>query len=441
MPESDRKIYVLDTSTLIHDPDALTSFEEHDIVLPYVVVHELDDLRKAPNGRGLSARIAIRQLEELRDSNPTLTGVRIREGLGRLSVQRSSGQEVAESSLLSKSCRDDMIVNCAKQIAGTSPDRRVVLVAKDIGLRIKSAVSGVETEDYRKSKVESTYTGLHGGIVHLDDPNAGRWLLDGRVGTPDGIFLNEFCYVMCEGYESVGSVLCRNKGGFLRPVPDFQRGVLGIRPMDDNQRMAFDVLTDEDVRCVALIGVAGGGKTLLSLAVGLDGVLTQQHESIMTVKPIIPVGGHDIGYLKGDKFDKLYQWQKSVVDNLRILQMYAGKKNEIPDAQTMFDEGTWQPEAITYMRGRHLHGYWLILDECQNTNEHEMKTALSRVGENTKAVMLADPSQIDNPYVDAESCGAAIVVEKMKGSGLFAAVPIGRSQRSELAQLVADRMG
>jgi len=440
MPESERKIYVLDTSTLIHDPNALTSFAEHDIVLPYVVVHELDDLRKAPNGRGLSARIVIRQLEDLRELNPSLSAVQIADGLGHLSIQRSSGHESVESPSFPKSSRDDMIVNCAKQIAGTSPGRRIVLVAKDIGLRIKSAVAGVETEDYRKSKVEGGYTGLHQEIIRITEPDVGKHLFDGGVDAPDVLLANEFCHVVCEGYESVGEVLCRNRSGKLHPVPDFQKGILGIRPLDDYQRMAFDVLTDDEVRCVALIGVAGGGKTLLSLAVGLDSVFSKEHESIMTVKPIIPVGGHDIGYLKGDKFEKLYQWQKPVVDNLRILQMYAGKRAEIPDAQALFDDGTWQPEAITYMRGRHLHGYWLIMDECQNTNGHEMKTALSRAGENTKVVILADPTQIDNPYVDAESCGAAIAVERLKGSEIFAAVPIGRSQRSDLAQLVADRL-
>ena len=435
---SDRKVFVLDTSVLIHDPTAIHNFHEHDVIIPYVVVHELDGLRGAPNGRGTAARQVIRDIEEIRSSCPSLCAAPLGDGLGSISIEHPSHMTTSLGNA-SSSERDELVIACARGAVDDNPDRKVAIVSKDIGLRIRASILGIAAEDYRRSRVTTPYTGLHDGIIQMDLPR-GHDLHREEVAANDDLIENEFAYITFNGHESVDPVLCRRKDGRLRPVGYFQKGIYGIRPMDDYQRMALDVLTDEDVTCVALLGVAGAGKTLLALAVGLQGILGGEYESLMTIKPIVPVGGRDIGYLKGDKFDKLFNWQRPILDNLRIIQMYAGKSANIPDATTLAEEGIWQPEALTFMRGRTLHGYWVIADETQNTNPHELKTALSRIGEKTKVVMLADTSQIDNPYVDAESCGATIVVEKLKGSPLFAVVPSSNSHRSEFAQLMTDRM-
>lgn len=435
---SDRKVFVLDTSVLIHDPTAIHNFQEHDVIIPYVVVHEMDGLRGAPNGRGTAARQVIRDIEGIRFSFPSLCNAPLGDGLGNISIEHPN-RNTAPLDRSSSAERDDLIIACAQVASDNNPERRVAIVSKDIGLRIRASIAGIDAEDYRRSKVVAPYSGLHEGTIVLDLPK-GYDLHRDEVAAPDELIENEFAYISLVGHESVEPVLCRRKDGNLRPVGYFQKGIYGIRPMDDFQRMALDVLTDEDVTCVALMGMAGSGKTLMALAVGLQGILGGDYEGLMTIKPIIPVGGRDIGYLKGDKFDKLFNWQRPILDNLRIIQMYAGKSANIPDAETMAEEGVWQPEAITFMRGRTLHGYWVILDEAQNLLELEIRTALSRIGEKTRVVMLADTSQIDNPYVDAESCGATITVERLKGSRLFAAVPIGKSHRSEFAQLVTDRM-
>lgn len=431
------KLFVLDTSVLIHDPTALHSFEEHDVILPYVVIHEVDGLRKAPNGRGAAAAQVLRDLEALRISHPTLREAPLGNGHGVLTVQLSPDGTLPPPEDAPKSIRDDIIIECANQLS--KGERKVVVVSKDLGLRIKASARGLEAQDYLRSKVknwERRYTGLHPETLQLD-PEAGQDLHAGRVPSPDGLLANEFCYVALRDNEAMGKFLCRNKGGKLRLVPRKQRAIQGIKPLDEYQRMALDVLLDDDVRCVALIGVAGGGKTLLTLAAGLEHLDSGEYDSILALKPVVPVGQRDIGYLSGDKDEKLYSWLMPIFDNLRVLQMH---QNGNLDVDALRISGQLQMESFTYLRGRTLHGYWVILDEMQNTTQIEMTTALSRMGEKTKCVVLADLSQIDNPYVDAESCGAAVAVEKLKDSPMFAAVPMNISQRSGFAQLVAERL-
>ncbi len=432
-----RKLFVLDTSVLIHDPDALQRFEEHDIVLPYVVIHELGGLLTAPNGRGTAALAVLRQLEQLRLVQPSLSDVPLGPDLGSLTVDTPLTHDLPAADDVPRALRDDLVIRCARRLREMRDE--VVVVSKDLGLRIKAAAQGLDVEDYLNTKVkdwERRYTGLHPDTIVLPAA-AGDGLQSDDVPTPPGLLENEFCYVELDGHGEMGRFLCRNRGGKLHMVPRKFRSIWGIRPRDDYQRMAMDVLLDEDVRCVALMGVAGGGKTLLTLAVGLEQIAQGEHETILAIKPVVPVGRRDIGYLKGDKDEKLQSWLMPVFDNLRVLQMHSGRSL---DVDRMRQSGQLQMETLTYLRGRTLHGYWALLDEMQNTTRLEAVTALSRMGEKTKCVLLADVTQIDNPYVDAQSCGAAAAVESLKGSPLFAAVPLSVSQRSPFAQLVSERM-
>lgn len=436
-PERVKRTFVLDTSVLIHDPDALHSFEEHDVVLPYVVVHEIDGLRKSANGRGSAAGRVVHHLENLRLKQPTLNAVPLSEDGGRFTIHLPADVSLPPAEDVPKSLRDDLVIACARELALSR--EHVIVVSKDIGLRVKASAQGLPAEDYRRSKVadeERRYTGLHPAVLELD-ANLGADLHHGEVPAPPGLLENEFCYVRLRDFAAAGQLLCRHRGGSLRLVPHKWRSIQGIKPLDDCQRMALDVLLDEEVRCVALVGVAGGGKTLLALAAGLELMESQEYESILAIKPVVPVGRRDIGYLKGDKDDKLINWLMPVFDNLRVLQMH--RKRPL-DVEMMRDSGQLQMESLTYLRGRTLHGYWVLLDEMQNTTQLEATTALSRIGERTKCVLLADPSQIDNPYVDAQSCGATFAVERLKNHPRFAAVPMTVSQRSEFAQLVTERM-
>ena len=450
-----KKTFVLDTSVIIHDPWCIWNFEDNDVLLPFVVIHEVDGLRAAPNGRGIAAREAMRQLEKIRmdNSGKTFSAISLGEGKGFLKFEDPKVDGTIEKiDKLSKSARDGLVISCAQSMSEDMEDP-VVIVSKDTGLRLKASIMGLNAEDYQNTKIdwEKRYTGIHEGIISVTSKRKGQDLLDGDIASPDFLVENEFCRVVVEGYESVGPILCRRKNGFLKPLSDWKKGVSGIRPMDDNQKMAFEVLMDPDVICVALIGPAGGGKTILSLAAGLDHLSNGEVEKIMAIKPIIPVGGNDIGYLKGDKNEKLFQWLKPVFDNLQAIDMFKGRRRRDRDddddmgerqplGDKMLADGTLELEALTYMRGRSLHGYWVVLDETQNTTTHEIKTALSRIGDKTKVIFLADPSQIDNQYVDAQSCGASRVIEALKGSEMFAVVNLTEAQRSPFTKLIAEKL-
>lgn len=435
---NEKKTFVLDSSVLIHDPSAFDNFEEHDIILPYIVVHEIDGLRKAPNGRGYAAREIIKKIDQFNKISTDLSNIPLGEGKGLLSVSLSGmPPNIDFTSNIAKSLRDDIIIKCALELQKTNSN--VVLVSKDIGQRIKASTQGIKVEDYLNSKVknwEQRYTGLHKDEIVLSAPVTGD-PYNAVIEAPNFLVNNEFCYVKFADYENLESILYRNKNGFLKPVPDFKRGIQEIRPLDDCQRMALDVLTDPDVLLVALAGTHGSGKTLLSLASAIEQYDNDEIESIMYVKPIIPVGGRDLGYLPGDKEEKLANWAKPIFDNLKVIEMKQGKKY---GDEFFEDDLNLELEAYTYMRGRTFHNTFIILDELQNTSPLEARTALSRIGENSKCVLLADLTQIDNPYTDAESCGFSAAVEALKDHSLFAAVPLIKSQRSEVAELVAQRM-
>lgn len=435
---NEKKTFVLDTSVLIHDPNAFFNFEEHDIIIPYIVIHEIDGLRKAPNGRGYAAREVIKQIDAFNKISSNLLDVQLGEGKGILSISfEGMPTNLDFTSDIQKSLRDDVIINCARKLQNNN--NGVILVSKDIGQRIKASINGVFVQDYFNSKIknwENRYTGLHSQIVKLPAPLNGD-PYNTELKSPDYLLHNEFCYVKFEEYDNIPALLCRNKNNILVPVQNFKKGIQEIKPLDDYQRMALDVLTDKDVPLVALSGTAGSGKTLLSLATAMEQYDNEDIESIMYVKPIIPVGGRDIGYLPGDKEEKLNNWAKPIFDNLKVIEM---KKNKKYGNEFFEEELNLELEAYTYMRGRTFHNSFILLDELQNTSPLEARTALSRIGENTKCVMLADLTQIDNQYTDAESCGFSTVTEALKDHPLFAAVPLINSQRSQVSQLVADRM-
>ena len=435
---TDKKTFVLDTSVLIHDPSAFFNFDEHNIILPYIAIHEIDGLRKAMNGRGYAAREVIKQLDEFNKISPNFSNISLGPEKGSFSISLAAmPKNIDFTSAINKSLRDDIVINCAIELQGTIDN--VTLVSKDMGQRIKAAIKGIQVEDYLNTKIknwENRYTGLHQNEVILDRPSSGD-PYNSELKAPDYLLHNEFCYVKFDGYDNVDSILYRNKNGNLIPVSDYKTGVHGIKPRDDYQRMAMDVLIDPDVPLVALNGIAGSGKTITALAAAIQQYEDGEVETIMYVKPIIPVGGRDLGYLPGDKDEKLANWTKPLFDNLKVIEMSQGKKY----GENVFEENfDLELEAYTYMRGRTFHETFVMLDETQNVNFLEIKTALSRIGERTKCVMMADLSQIDNPYTDAESCGFSIAVESLKNHPLFAVVPLINSQRSKVSELVAERM-
>lgn len=418
-------ISVIDTSVLVYDPDATSKIEDGTAHIPYVVIHELDRLRKLESPTGAAARKAIRQLESIRLSGGN--------------NERIIFEEPSSAFVLSHSA-DDLIIDYAVELQGSCTDQ-VFVVSRDIGLRLKAMLLGVDAKDYTDQCVEARYTGLHPVVISVSVKDSND-LLSSKVAAPKQLLENEFCWVQMAGYENVEPVLMRKRRGKLTPVGDWRHGVSGIGARNDEQRMALEVLMDRDVTCVVLSGVAGSGKTLLALASGLEKLDHNCAEKIMAIKPVVAVEGRDIGYLKGDKTEKLSNWHKPFDDNLKVLQ---AKRNDYRFSgeslgDIMISEGSLELEAITFMRGRHLYRQWVICDETQNTSLHEMRTLLTRTGENTKLVLLADPTQIDIPGLDPNSCGISRVIEALKGNREFAVVTLNRSQRSSFAQLAADKL-
>lgn len=434
-----KKNFVLDTSVLIHDPSAFFNFKDNNIILPYMVVHEIDGLRKAPNGRGHSAREVIRQIDQFSNESSDLKNISLGEDKGEFSIYLEElPQEINYAVEIPKSLRDDIIIKCVKKLQENFHD--VVFVSKDIGQRIKASVQGINAQDYMSSKVKDVnivYKGLHEEVIVVPPPVNGDPYHD-LIDAPEGILENEYCYVKFDTYDTIDPILYRKKGNKLIIIDYYKQGVSGIKPFDDHQRMALDALMDDNIKIVAISGVAGSGKTILSLASAIDSYKNGKIKTLMYVKPIVPVGGRDLGYLPGDKDEKLANWTKPLFDNLKVIEMNTG---EILHGDFQGENNLEiELEAYTYMRGRTIHDTFVILDETQNCVFLEMRTALSRMGEKTKCVILADTTQIDNPYVDAESCGFSRAVESLKDHPLFASVHLEKSKRSDISKLVAERM-
>ncbi len=428
------KAYILDTSTIIHDPDCLLQFEENHVLIPYVTVCELDALRKGENGRGRSAREAIRFLERLRQESPTIRDCALPSG-GKLSVIGAT-DEVFRDVGDGRVPHDDIILRIARQFIAEEGGAfdKVAVVSNDTGMRIKAAVVGIPAETYERGAVPAkvTYKGRLEEPIEADEERLQDLRVNGWMEIPEsaeGMEANQYAVVRsaCRKH----SYIVRRRG----PVLHRGNGTIeahGIRGKNAEQSMALDLLCADDVALVALLGPAGVGKTLLSLAAGLHQTLGggARYDQLICIKPIVPVGGQDLGYLPGAKEEKLHPWMAPYIHNLNYLGGYGY-------ADRMLAEGIVKLEAMTYIRGSSIPKSWIMVDEAQNLTPKEIKTAITRAGEGSKVVLLADPSQIDAPYLDRESCGIMHVINAFKGQPIFGMVQLEKSERSELAALSA----
>jgi PhoH-like ATPase len=439
---TNKKAYVLDTSILIHDPNCLNSFEENDILIPYVVLDEIDSLRKAINGRGRSAREIIRNLEELRKDKADMKNIQLEKG-GLLSVI-GANEDIYNKLFRNEINHDNLILEIAKQFIEENNKKyaKIALVSKDIGMRLKASAMEIIAEDYQTDKIKiKSKQGIYNGIYSLHyeiEPSIVSEIHNiGYVELPKDLsdmLTNQFIVLR----SGSGSVIARRVGNKLKLV-NVTKDISKVKAKNAEQHMALDVLLDPTIHLVVLIGSAGTGKTLLSLAAGLEQTISKEplYERILCIKTILPVGGKDLGYLPGDKNEKLYAWLAPYFDNLEYLGSISGRKGR-GFAEDLIDQNILELEALTYMRGRSIPKSWIILDELQNSTGLETKTALTRTGEGSKVIILADPSQIDNPYIDLESSGLLHVIDSFKGKSLFAMVELHKSERSVLAGLAAE---
>jgi len=455
-----RKTFVLDTNVLLHDPDALTRFEDNNIVIPIEVVAEIDRFKRDPAEKGRNAREVSRLLDELRGRGNLAEGVEIDEQGGVLKVVfcRSDTLTTLPPELKGGNGDNNILAVALEQqqlqtVIGDQPP--VILVTKDTNLRIKADAVGLIAQDYTSDRVAiaDLYPGVREVWVtaeQMDRVKEAPGLPVEPLQLEPALLANEGV-TLIDGAQPSHTLLARYQAATetLQPLQRVSKVKLGrIHARNREQTFALDLLLDPAVQLVTLVGKAGTGKTLLALAAGLNQVAEERlYERMLVTRPVISLG-KELGFLPGDIEEKMGPWMQPIIDNLDFLlggdDHYKGaspRGGSRPPRSNWSDlkgMGLLEVEAISYIRGRSIPGQYMVVDEAQNLTPHEVKTIVTRVGEGTKIVLTGDPYQIDNPYVDAESNGLTWLVERFKGQALAGHVTLQRGERSELAELAAN---
>jgi PhoH-like ATPase len=445
-----QKTFVLDTSVLIHDSDAMFVFADNKVVIPMTVIEELDNLKKYRDDVGFSARKAIRNLDLLRKKNNLFKGVEINNG-GILMVipEKNSGDWPPG---LDKNKKDNLIIKVAYDLLKS--EKKVIFVSKDLNARIKADVLGIEAQDYEKEKVKIDQFEKGWFDVKVNDKIINEFYKDGKISieklkidfTP---FPNSYFLLKSETDENKSAIgKYDEKLNEIKPLKYDLKPVWGISALNLEQRFAFDLLLDPDINLVCLLGPAGTGKTLLAIAAGLKLSLDLKiYKKLLVSRPIVPLG-KDIGYLPGSKEEKLSVWMQPIYDNLYFIlnrtnyatpnEQKSRRYGSLSVVDYFIETGFLELAAVTYIRGRSIPDQYIIIDEAQNLTPHEMKTIISRVGHNSKIVLAGDPFQIDNPYLDSESNGLVYVAQKFKGQKIAGYIMLSKTERSPLASLAAE---
>jgi len=437
-----KKYFVLDTNVLLHDPGALTAFADNEVVLPFRVIEELDKFKKGSDDIGRHARQVIRFLDRLRVKGRLADGgVTVEETGGTVRIVMDD--QTPSHPILAENTADDRIIGVAYRLM--QEGKPTTFISKDINARIKSDALGIRTMDFEKQKVD--FDRIYMGYREVEADAAAVRGLESENGIEppaDDLQPNEFVLFKGAG-DAKAPVVGRFDAGRKRVVPlrFADKTIQNVSARNPQQRMAIELLMLDSVRLVTLMGPAGTGKTLLAVACGMQKVLVEkQYEKLLVSRPIIPFG-QDIGYLPGAKEEKLWQWMQPIFDNLAYIlrtKKKGGDGGMDERISNLIDSGALELEALTYIRGRSIPDQFIIVDEAQNLTPHEVKTVVSRVGEDSKIVLTGDPYQIDNPYLDSSSNGLAYAAERMKGLDLAGHVMLTTSERSELASLAAQRL-
>lgn len=439
------KIFVLDTNVLLHDPNSIFSFKEHEVVIPAVVLEEIDSKKRNADEIGRNARTVSRLLDGLRELGHLHSGVELEHG-GKLKVELNHRSFVKVQEMFGEVSNDNRILAVALNYLieeKEKPDPRpVVLVSKDVLVRIKADVLGITPEDYlsdRTGDLNELYTGYQSLQVHpamIDEYYSHRSLTVKQLGLSYPLYPHEFVILKDEIGTGKSALLKVNSDATrLEPLYLGNDSVWGISARNAQQRMALELLLNDEIPLVTITGKAGTGKTLLALAAGLFKVEDEhKYKKLLIARPVVPMG-KDIGYLPGEKDEKLRPWMQPIYDNLEFL--FDTKKAGDID-KILMGLGSIQVEALTYIRGRSIPSQFIIIDEAQNLSRHEVKTIVSRAGEGSKVILMGDPEQIDHPYLDAASNGLSYIVEKFKQQGISGHITLEKGERSRLAQLAAD---
>ena len=435
-----KKIFVLDTSVILHDHNVLDCFEENDIAIPITVLEELDNFKRGNDTKNYEAREFIRILDRLSNAYTLQDWIPINgEDKGKFKIILENETNEADAVKIFGNKNDHHILNAALSLKITAKDSKVILVSKDINLRLKAKALNITAEDFETGKIDrdsTLYTGKQ-LVENIESEYINKLYKQGNISDTnvikDKLTANGF-YIMKNGKSSVLS--------YYNPLDDClerveKQYVYGIKPRNAEQTFALHALLNPDIKLVTLQGVAGTGKTLLALASALE-----QHNlyhQIVLARPIVPLSNKDIGYLPGNADEKINPYMQPLFDNLKFIKNQFGQnEKKYRKIEEMEDEGKLNISALAFIRGRSLSNVIFIVDEAQNLTPHEVKTIITRAGENTKIIFTGDVFQIDTPYLDEQSNGLSYLIDRLKGNELFAHITLEKGERSELANLANE---
>lgn len=430
-----RKNYVLDANILLHDPASIFNFSDNTVIIPVGVIEEIDRFKRESTDRGYNARAVARLLDSLRGAQCLTEGVRLSTG-GTLKVYLEPDRALTAT----QASGDFEVLRVAGAIKRDEPGTPVIIVTKDINLRIRADVAGLRAEDYESDRV--VLSELDRGSIELTvQPEAlDSFRAAGEMPLRNGARIpNEYAVVTGDG-ERRSSILARVSAEGDRMltlrVPD--DGLFNIRPRNKEQYFALDALLNEEIQLVTLMGKAGTGKTLLAMAAAMHTVLERKrYRGILVARPVVPVG-RDLGYLPGDIGSKLDPWMKPIADTVDFLLASGGPIRGHPDAASLLGSRMVEIQPLSYIRGRSIANRYVVIDEAQNLTPLEVKTVITRIGQDSKVVLTGDPYQIDNPYVDANSNGFTYLVNRFRTQPIAAHVAFRKGERSPLAELAAN---
>lgn len=444
-----KKVFIIDTNVILFDPHAIFKFAEHDVVLPLVVIEEVDKFKRDQSENGRNARSFSRIIDELRAKGSLAKGVTLKSG-GKLFIDIGTIDKIPEMPHLELSKPDNQMLALARKMSKQGKDE-VVFVSKDINLRIKADACGVRAEDYEPSKfeVEDIYTGTSSISVKgnlIDEFYSKRKLSMEGIDVAAPFHPNQFIFVKDEGNPN-HTAIGRFDLGQNSIVPVFKpsEGLWGVYPRNAEQAFAIDLLLNDEIKLVSLVGKAGTGKTLLAIAAGLSKTVDEGlYSRLLVSRPVMPMG-HDIGYLPGTIEEKLNPYMQPIFDNIDFLfgvssVAKTNRRGAGKGTQELINQGLLNIEPLTYIRGRSIPNQFMIVDEAQNLTPHELKTIITRAGEGTKIVLTGDTMQIDHPYLDSMNNGLASVVECFKNEAIAGHVTMVKGERSKLSELATQLM-
>lgn len=435
-----KKVFVLDTNVILHDNSCIYQFEENEVVIPITVIEELDHFKKGNESVNFHAREFARTLDTLSGDKLFSKGIRISNGKGKIAIRLNYDFDENLARNFASDIPDHRILNTAYCLSRENPSKKVILVSKDVNLRMKAKAIGLRSQDYKTDHIKdisSVYVGsrvVEGFPPRLIDRMYEKpFEIDANTTDLAGTLVaNEFL-VLRNGKKSIL--------GYYNPVTNMisrisKTEAFGISSRNAEQAFALNALLNDDIKLVTISGKAGTGKTLLSLAAAIE--KRKNYLQIYVGRPIVPLSNRDIGYLPGDIHEKLTPYMQPLYDNLGVVQNQFRKGDKsYKIIENMLKEEKLKIEPLSYIRGRSLVRIYFIVDEAQNLTPHEVKTIITRAGEGTKVILTGDIFQIDHPYLDSLSNGLSYLIEKMKGQNLYAHINLHKGERSELADLAS----